>query len=149
MTYDEAVEHFDYNPRTGAFRRVGGKTLHGAQVSFKGKVYTKSKVIWLMMTCEWPDATIDHIDRNKHNDAWDNYRLCSRAQNAANTLNRNTQSGERLKGAYRTTGGGKPWFSSITIDGTTHYLGRFDTEQEAHEAYVDAATTVWGDFAAY
>lgn len=42
----------------------------------------------------------------------------------------------RLKGAYRTAWG--TWYSMVQIAGVRIYLGSFDTQEEAAEAYSSA-----------
>lgn len=38
-----------------------------------------------------------------------------------------------------------PWMAKITVNGKTHVLGRFSTEQEAHGAYLSAAIDLGSD----
>lgn len=39
------------------------------------------------------------------------------------------------------------WYSRITINGKHIHLGRFDTAEEAHAAYVAASREAYGEFA--
>jgi len=52
-----------------------------------------------------------------------------------------------FKGVTRSKGGGKPWQAQILFDSKYKYLGRFDTPEEAHAAYCEAAATHHKDFA--
>jgi hypothetical protein len=102
--------------------------------------YIAHRIIWLMMTDEWPEAEVDHINGNKADNRWDNLRLATHGQNKANAgaMHRG------LKGAYKVK---NRWRSVIRADGYTQHLGYFDSEQDAHLAYVEAAKAVFGDFA--
>lgn len=42
------------------------------------------RVIWLIMTGEWPPGEIDHIDHNRSNNRWANLRAVSTAENQRN-----------------------------------------------------------------
>ena len=71
---------------------------------------------------------IDHIDRNRINNCIENLRPVTNQQNQFNT---------NAKG-YCWNKLDKKWIASIRIDGTLIYLGRFDKEEEARQAYLDA-----------
>ena len=69
---------------------------------------------------------IDHIDGNKSNNKIDNLREVTNQQNQFNT----NAKGYRLQNNRYT--------SQIKVSGKSIHLGSFDTEQEAHKAYLDA-----------
>jgi hypothetical protein len=86
---------------------------------------------------------IDHADGNTLNNARTNLRVCTRAQNSANSkLNCKNKLG--LKGVCRDGSGYK---ATINIGGRKTHIGRFPTPEEAHAAYVSAAIREFGEFA--
>jgi hypothetical protein len=96
---------------------------------------------------------VDHIDRNRLNNRRNNLRLCSRAQNAANSGPRR---GKRYKGVFFKGGCGlkKPYQGYIAyIDAKNgglqkrKYLGYYKTERAAAAAYNKAAREIYGEFA--
>jgi hypothetical protein len=92
-------------------------------------------------------AEIDHKDGNPSNNAIENLRLAtSRQQKQNKCVQSNNRSG--LKGAYyHAAHKGKKWRSQIKVGSVLHFLGYFETAQEAHDAYGEAAKKHFGEFA--
>lgn len=110
---------------------------------YNGKKVALSRVIGRRMRLD-PDKQVDHIDRNKFNNQRPNLRSASNGQNRANS--RCAQSSlTGLKGIKKRKNG--RFGAIITVDGKKIWLGTFDTKEEAHEVYVTAAKTYFGDFA--
>jgi len=102
ITAARARELFDYNPENGELRwkvsdrgRTGciagwvwrnnrGKTTSYRYVEVGNKGYPAHRLIWLMMTGEWPDPLIDHINRDGLDNRWTNLREATAALNASN-----------------------------------------------------------------
>ncbi len=82
---------------------------------------------------------VDHINGDKLDNRKANLRVCTRSENLHN-LKGKSRSKSGLRGAYRelNRGEGCRWFSQISVKGKMHHLGRFDTAEEAHEAYQKA-----------
>jgi hypothetical protein len=114
------------------------------QIGIDRKHYRAHRLAWFWMTGEWPPGEIDHENRDPLDNKWKNLRLATRAQNAANMSGKRPSHG--LKGAYKSKRSGR-WFSQISIDCKSVFLGRFDTAQEAHEAYMTAARKHFAGFA--
>lgn len=64
---------------------VGRKDTQGyVQFNFYQRSYRSHRVIWLMMTGEWPKNEIDHIDHDQANNRWVNLRAVSSTENGRN-----------------------------------------------------------------
>jgi hypothetical protein len=100
------------------------------------------------MTGEWPALRINHCNDSLSDNRWSNLRLATHAQSGANKRTY-SRTGAGLRGAYPThrRGNSKPWRASIHIDGKRIHLGCYDTEMDAHLAYVEAAKYYYDDFA--
>jgi hypothetical protein len=96
------------------------------------------------MTGNWPDKELDHINGHRHDNRWSNLRESTDRQNAANRKRqRNNTSG--FKGVHRD---GNRWRARIASRiGPSISVGRFDTSEEAHTAYLAAAKERFGEFA--
>lgn len=113
------LELFSYDKDTGVVTRkcsvsqgtkagdiVGSKSTAGyLKVCIRGKSYPLSRVIYKMMTGQDPKGEIDHINRDRADNRWENLRDVS---SQANQLNRNARGYTRIKnGRYRVTLHGK------------------------------------------
>lgn len=92
----------------------------------------------------FPDTIVDHIDRNPLNNQRSNLRLCTTSQSAVNRFKfPNTISS--FRGVTLTKYG--KWQSCIGGAKTRIYLGIFNTETLAAEAYNRKAKELYGEFA--
>lgn len=97
------------------------------------------KLAWLYVTGEYPSCIVDHVNMVKNDNRYANLRLASKSQNGANSRARGSSG---IKGAYWSKQI-KRWYSRIG----RRYLGTFDTPEQAHEAYVRAASQEFQEFA--
>jgi HNH endonuclease len=57
---------------------------HRRVLTIDGKMYRAHRVIWLLMTGEWPKNDVDHEDRDSLNNRWKNLRDMTKADNNRN-----------------------------------------------------------------
>jgi HNH endonuclease/AP2 domain len=111
-----------------------------------GKVnYYAHRLIWLIVTGKWPDAEIDHANREGHDNRLFNLREATHSQNSANRKTRAT-SKSGVKGV-RWHDETKKWMAYIRINGRQVYLGLFSTVEAASAAYAKAASDTHAEFA--
>jgi hypothetical protein len=84
---------------------------------------------------------VDHIDGNPHNNRLDNLRDATRVQNMRNTRRPPGVAG--LRGVSRR---GRRWIAGIFVAGRKIWLGTYDTPDQAHAAYRQAARRHFGAF---
>ena len=149
----EVCRLFRYDPDTGLLYKTknpgavaGCISNQGRRVVFVGaRQYQGTHIAWCLMTGAWPPKgmMIDHRDGDTLNDRWDNLRLATPSQNLANArCPKDNKVG--LKGASRC---GSRWRAHISRGGRQVCIGRFDTAEEAHDAYCRAAKEYYGEFA--
>lgn len=114
ITQEEAHRLFSYDKKSGFLYRnvdVGTKVKKGAKVgsigssgyqqtSINGKFYYLHRLIWLMEHGYFPEEDIDHKDKDRSNNSFDNLREATRQCNMRHKDNpTNNTSG--VKGVYR------------------------------------------------
>lgn len=105
ITAEQAREVFLYDPTTGRLTyRVDtpsytAGTDAGAaygdgyvKVGIYGRSYPVHRLIWLIVTGEWPVHVIDHINRVRGDNRWENLRDVTAQENARNHRPRRTYS---------------------------------------------------------
>jgi HNH endonuclease len=142
----------EYDPDTGIFTwkvRVSTHVHAGdvagytdpkrgyVQIGLGGCVYLAHRLAWLYMTGESPSLEIDHRNGVRHDNRWANLRLATSAQNKQNR--------RMARGATPFRG---RWKAQIGLGNkVTKHLGMFDTEEEAHQAYLAAKAEMHPFFA--
>jgi hypothetical protein len=146
-----SFDDISYDPSTGALTWVAGlrrgqtagclKNDGYRRVTIGGVNYAEHRLIWFLMTGEWPELQIDHRNGVRDDNRWVNLRQATASQNTANCRKR----GPWLKGCTRRRNG--RFQAQIGVRGERSYLGTFDTEAEAHAAYLEAAKASFAEFA--
>lgn len=151
ITQAQLTEYLSYNPETGDFfanyesfgRPVGRKlgTQHSTGyvvIRIKDKLYKAHRLAWLYMTGSFPSLVIDHVNRIKNDNRWENLREVSRSQNSENNpIKKSNSSGHPGVGWSRQM---HKWRARITVGYKEKHLGYFDTVEEASKAYAKAAS---------
>jgi len=156
MTREEKCKLFEekgfkYNPESGEIVGISGNVitgkftqgyinlgigLNGKKIQLRGHHFA-----WWMYYREVSDENLvmDHIDRDKSNNRITNLRITTREGNAINS-----DRIENCKGYGFHKPAGK-WLAQIRVDGKLKYLGLFDTEEEARQAYLTALKNYYPD----
>ena len=147
----------DRNPEAGIFifkisrggkakgTIAGTQTFNGyRQIAIDGKLYYEHRLAWLYMHGVWPTDQLDHINNDRSDNRLCNLREASQSENNANGLPRVGRIG--LRGAYYIEERRK-WLAQIVANYQTIFLGYYDTAEKAHEAYINAAENIYGEFA--
>lgn len=164
LTLERLKQVLHYNPETGIFT---GLIARGKRTDCVGKVigkypnshgyvlividyikYSAHHLAWFYMTGEWPkwgDAEVDHRNRNRADNKWENLRKFAHQKNSFNhPIEKNNTSG--ILGVSFDAQI-KRWRPSISPNGRMKHLGRFDTIEEALSARIAADKTIFGEYA--
>jgi hypothetical protein len=145
-------EYLSYDPETGIFTWIkkpkysrieigfiaGYQThTHHIRIKYNRKLYQAHRLAWFFTYGVVPEFNIDHINENPSDNRICNLRLDSNKENEQNvsTPQANNKSGYR--GVCWATKERK-WVASIKLKGKTTRIGRYDTPEEAHAAYLCA-----------
>lgn len=152
LTQSEFVGALNYNPDTGIFTwkkaRFGIRSdAIAGSVNKNGYIYvtvngcrsTAHRLAWLYYYGKWPSKQIDHINGVRSDNRICNLRECSSRENHHNMQRHRAG---KLLGACYMPNQRKKWQSRIRVNGKLIHLGYFETEQEAHGAYLKALSEV-------
>lgn len=128
ITYDYLISRYIYNPLTGLFYNLKGNSLGWVNkgyilIAIKNRHYFIHRLAWLYMTGKWPKNEIDHINRIKNDNRWENLREATRIENGRNVK-------KSVGGIYIQKSGDR-YMARV-------HLGYFSSEDEAREACVKA-----------
>lgn len=159
MIDQEQLKHLlHYDPETGLFTNLVQRGVRGSVGSNPGnkdkngylviqinnQKYRAGRLAFLYMTGRWP-IEIDHIDGVYDNDSWENLREATRSENNANSYHAAGSSG--LRGVNRDPKNPTLWRARVSYRNCRVWLGPFDSQEEAYEAYLEATKLHHGEFA--
>lgn len=148
ITHKRLLEVLHYDPLTGVFvwkealaRKIkigdvaGTKANKYCCIAIDTRMYYAHRLAWFYVHKRWPKTRLDHKNEDKLDNSIANLRLSDAAKNGWNrkAANKNSKSG--IIGAHPHQG---KFISKICVRRTTHYLGVFDTVEQAHAAYLEA-----------
>lgn len=95
------------------------------------------------------NMTVDHKNNDREDCRKRNLRVASYADNNINTGKKSRDGGttSKYKGVYKYANRAKPYWAYIRYCGLRISLGYFSSEEEAANAYNEAALKYHGDFA--
>lgn len=157
MTIHQTLkETFEYDPDTGALtyrqprgslpagRTAGTETAGGYNVMYNGSYIMAHRIIWNIVTGEWPQHPVRHVNGDKLDNRWSNLAvhtpLRERDPITRKPVPRNTDQVPAHGVGRRTFAkmGVSLFEANAIIDKERVFLGRFDTEAEARAAFKSA-----------
>jgi len=149
LTAARLRELLSYDPLTGRFtRRIDAKHSHAGSepgtvhkhgyrvIGVDGRKYPAHRLAWLYVHGHFPADEVDHIDRNRLNNAIGNLRHVTRQENCRNRSPVAGSASRYVGVAFRKDSG--RWTAQIRVNGKNHHLGYFDREDDARDAYLAA-----------
>jgi hypothetical protein len=157
LDYNSATGVFTWKPRPPISRGAkifnsrfagtvaGCPDVHGyTQITVDRQNYKAHRLAWLCVHGTLPaDKEVDHIDRQRANNAIDNLRLANRQQQACNTGSRKRGHPKGCHWSPRD----KKWSAWIHIDGRKMSLGAFTRLEDARAARFQAEAKYHGEWA--
>jgi hypothetical protein len=155
LTQERLKQLFVYDPDTGVFTRLkaSGRGKAGSQagtISLNGyraitvdrKRHQAHRLVFLYMTGELPESgvDVDHINGIRDDNRWANLRMATRAQNMWNSHHSSCGYYCKQTGKYAV---------KVKCNGVHHWVGRFDTKEQARQAYLNKVQQLHGDFASH
>lgn len=162
LTQERLKELLHYDPETGVFTwrsitsnrvKIGSEAgcltppRRGEDTGYRliridGRLYQAHSLAYFYVWGFLPEQ-IDHRDKNGHNNAICNLRLCSDSQNRANAKRPVTNT-SGIKGVTLV---GRKWRARVKSGRKFINLGYFDDRQAAQNAYARGAREAFGEFA--
>ena len=143
LVHSVLLNTLEYNPVSGVFTNIakrpgiavgkimGTKLATGyISISVRGPKFLAHRLAWFYMHGEWPKYYIDHIDRNRDNNAINNLREANAYENIHNIkifdTNTSGYTGIRKMGTS--------WQSRVQYKGEDFYLGTYTNIEDANIA---------------
>jgi len=147
LTQERLKELLDYDPETGLFinkkargnmkiNTIAGHMHHTGyiMIGVDGKKYLASRLAFLWMEGYFPENQVDHRDRDRINNKWENLREATNSCNQRNCKIKATNT-SGVTGVHWDNRNGK-WMSHIKINNKLVHLGY-------HKTFAPAVRSRW------
>lgn len=136
----------DYDPESGDFvwkvspsnnvkvgSKAGSRQVSGYHaISVMGTKYYSHRLAFMWMMGRWPEPLVDHINRIKEDNRWDNLRESNNSENMRNVgIRKSNTSGKHNVSYVKRTG---KYEAYSTESGVKKHIGHFNTLEEAGHA---------------
>lgn len=138
-----------YDPASGEFTRISSRRCDkvgrraGCQKSdgyrtirVLGFSCLEHRLAFLYMTGRWPTGYVDHVNRDPADNRYVNLRECSNAENLQNKRGSEGASSKYIGVSFHR--GRSRWQATIGLNGKRKFLGWFESEACAADAYKQA-----------
>lgn len=154
LTYERLVDVLDYDPCTGIFlwkKKLSPRGLIGTRagsvnpsgyrvITIDSWNYPAQRLAWLYVNGEWPSKFVDHKNHRRDDNWIDNLRDVSQLFNRHNSAKAGSHNQSGFLGVVVTKKG--RFMTRISYPGKkNHYLGTYDTPEEAHAVFMAAKKT--------
>jgi hypothetical protein len=144
LTYRVNPRHPDCLTSKFIGKKAGGRDGAGyLSVRMFNQDVKAHHVVWLLNTGCMPTLPIDHINRNRTDNRIENLRLATDQQNIVNCTALTT------KGGVLKNRRGRTYYARITINGKKLIIAKCKTYEEAHQAYKEYKTKIFGEFSPF
>ena len=150
LTAQRLRELLDYDPATGDFRWLGRRRgapknrppgcINGEGyrcITVDGVLHGAHRLAWLHVCGSPPSGVIDHINGIKTDNRIENLRDVSETTNRQNQRKASARSKSGLLGVVWDANRER-WKALLYVGKIPQWIGRFDTPEEAHAAYLEA-----------
>lgn len=155
LTAERLRELLHYNPDTGEFTWLKGNqgaklgavagTSYGKErrrrICIDYAQHSSHRLAWLYVHGKWPDKVIDHINGIPYDNRIANLRDVDMS---ANLCNQRRAKSHNASGVLGVRAHKNRFTASISIRGENHFLGSFNTAEDAHAAYMFAKNRLHG-----
>lgn len=159
FTPEDMRKRFAYDPSTGdltwkiAFANVKVGDMAGwinkssgyRIIKIRKRDFRVHRIIFAIMTGQWPAECIDHINGDRSDNRWSNLREATNTQNLWNKApNKNSRTG--IRGVHYSKSS-RGWVAKIGHQKKVIHLGVFSCIEQARAARERAANELYGEFA--
>lgn len=150
LTYDKTTGLFHWRKSVGAHKagEIAGscKSANGyVRITLAKSSYRAHRLAWFYVHGVWPSQHLDHVNRNRTDNRLENLREVSQQQNTQN-MSKRKNSVCKYKGVTPLPYDKTRFVAQIRFDGKQRKLGIFTSQEEAHQAYCEAAREKFGTF---
>lgn len=151
LHYDPETGHFTWRVtrnQTAIGSRAGSPSGDGyIRIKVDGQLQRAHRLAFLYMTGEFPPNQVDHINRDRTDNRWENLRPATRRENEGNKgLRRDNTSGHRGVSWFKPA---KKWAAYGYRNGRRVHLGYFASLEEAAAAAREWREENFGVFAVW